>query len=48
MAELLACRRMTGVVGGGTAYQDEVAAHTNASGLAYARTTRPPVEFSAC
>jgi DNA polymerase I len=36
MAELLACRRATDQVGGDTAYQDEVVAHTNLSGLANA------------
>ena len=41
MAELLACRRSTDPVGGDTAYQHEVVAHTNLSGPAHAQTTRP-------
>jgi DNA polymerase I len=41
MAELLVCRRLTDPVGGDTACQHEVVAHSNGPGPAYAQTTRP-------
>ena len=41
MAELPVCRRPTNLVGGDTASQHEVVAHTNVSGPALAQTTRP-------